>query len=250
MSKKKMSLGKRILLAVAAVLVAIVAAFLVYTSDYYHADARAWAAMESDGPSEVDVRSLDGGYIAFVPQDPVAGLVFYPGGKVEPESYAPQLKECAEHGVLCVLVKPPFNLAILDSNAADGALAQFPEVDSWYLAGHSLGGVVASSYVDGHAQDVDGLLLLAAYSSADISDFSGPVISLVGSNDQVLNREKYEEAQDMLPPSAEERVIEGGNHAGYGDYGAQQGDGTASITPQEQQEAVVDAVDDLLRLAA
>lgn len=235
-------------IAIAALAAMITLAFLAYVGDYYRAGNAARAALA--GSDNVEVVALDDGSVAFVPGEASCGLVFYPGGKVEPEAYAPLMLECAERGVLCVLLEPTFNLAILDRGAADGVVGQFPGVENWLVGGHSLGGVVASSYLAGHAEEFEGLVLLAAYPTADLSDSSEQVLSLVGSNDRVLDREAYESARKLLPAGTREVVIDGGNHAQFGDYGAQDGDGTAAISPQEQTELAADAIAELAEQVA
>ena len=67
-------------------------------------------------------------------------------------------------------------------------------------------------------------------------------MSIYGDQDQVLNREKYAEYRGNLPGKAVEVVIPGGNHAQFGDYGQQKGDGVATITTQEQLDATVQAI--------
>lgn len=49
-------------------------------------------------------------------------------------------------GLLCVLPKMPFNLAILDSDATEGIAEQYPYIENWYIGGHSLGGAMAATY--------------------------------------------------------------------------------------------------------
>lgn len=164
--------------AVLAVVVAGAIGFGVYVGDYYHADDAALAAMEST--DTVAVQRLEDGDIAFVPGDPQAGIVFYPGGKVQAEAYAPLMQDLADRGFLCVIVPMPFNLAMLDANGADGVQEQFPAVQRWTLMGHSLGGVMAASYLDGHAQSWDGLVMLGAYSTADLSDDGITMLSITG----------------------------------------------------------------------
>ncbi len=141
---------KIVLVAVLAVVVAGAIGFGVYVGDYYHADDAALTAMEST--DTVAVQRLEGGDIAFVPGDPRAGIVFYPGGKVQAEAYAPLMRDLADRGFLCVIVPMPFNLAVLDANGADGVREWFPAVRRWILMGHSLGGVMAAGYLDGHAR--------------------------------------------------------------------------------------------------
>ena len=242
---------KRVLLSLLILLAVIAAGFAWYVNDYYHADATALAAAsDENGTADgVTVRELAGGDLAFVPNHPVAGLIFYPGGKVQPEAYAPLMERCAQQGVLCVLVKPLFNLAILDMNAADGIAAQFPGIETWAIAGHSLGGVAAAEYVAKHAGDFHVVAFLASYPSTDLSTFTGSALSVVGSNDHVLDRAKYENARVNLPTQSRELVIEGGNHARFGNYGEQAGDGTATISPEQQQEQTAAALVELAKAA-
>ncbi|MBP3544180.1 MAG: alpha/beta hydrolase, partial [Lachnospiraceae bacterium] len=134
------------------------------------------------------------------------------------------------------LLHMPGNLAVLDMNAADGILQEYPEIEEWYIGGHSLGGSMAASYIDKHADEFEGLVLLAAYSTADLTDDDLKVISIYGSEDKVLNLEKYEEYRENLPENLGEVIIQGGNHAQFGIYGAQEGDGAAVISNAEQIE--------------
>ena len=147
----------RIILSVClAVLLVFGVGGYVYMSDYYRADE---IALEAIAYQTASVRvEQDGDVIWFVPEDPTAGLIFYPGGKVEYTAYAPLLRACAENGILCALVRMPGNLAVLDANAADGLQQEYPEVTTWYIAGHSLGGAMAAGYAAAHYEDFDGLI--------------------------------------------------------------------------------------------
>ena len=49
-----------------------------------------------------------------------------------------------------------------------------------------------------------------------------------------MNRDKYDEYRSNLPSDLIEVVIEGGCHAYFGMYGAQEGDGTPTISNEEQ----------------
>ena len=231
---------KIVLTAVLAIIVAGAMGFGVYVGDYYHADGAALAAMEST--DTVAVQRLEDGDIAFVPGDPRTGIVFYPGGKVQAEAYAPLMKDLADRGFLCVIVCMPFNLAVLDANGADGVQEQFPAVRRWILMGHSLGGVMAAGYLDGRAQSWDGLVLLGAYSTADLSDDGVTVLSVTGDSDGVLNRQAAADNEGNLGEGARELVIPGGNHAQFGSYGPQDGDGEASLSPEEQRALTADEI--------
>ena len=231
----------RIILSVClALLLVIGIGGYAYVSDYYHADETALAAMAYQTDSVK--AEQDGDVIWFVPEDPTAGLIFYPGGKVEYTAYAPLLRACAENGILCALVRMPGNLAVLDANAADGLQQKHTEITTWYIAGHSLGGAMAASHVAAHEKDFDGLILLAAYSTKDFSQTTLRVLSVYGSEDGVMNRESYEKNRANLPADTTEVVLDGGCHAQFGSYGPQDGDGIPTISGEEQVRQTAEAI--------
>ena len=231
----------RIILSVClAVLLVFGIGGYAYVLDYYHADETALEAMAYLTDS-VQVEQ-DGNVTWFVPEDPTAGLIFYPGGKVEHTAYAPLLRACAEQGILCALVRMPGNLAVLDANAADGLRQKHPEVTAWYMAGHSLGGAMAANYAAAHAEDFNGLILLAAYSTKDLTGTTLRVLSVYGSEDGVLNRESYEKNRANLPADTTEVVLDGGCHAQFGNYGPQDGDGVPTISGEEQVRQTAEAI--------
>lgn len=239
MSKKK----KRLLIILSSVLLVLAIAFggvAIYLSDYYRAEDGAIATFL---PSEGITSSvLDNGSVVFKPENPVAGFIFYPGGKVEHNAYQPLMAALAREGVLCVLVQMPFNLAVFNVNAADGIKESYPEVEEWYIGGHSLGGSMAAAYLESHADGYEGLVLLGAYSTADLSDSGIKVLSVFGSEDKVMNREKYDECRTNLPEALREVEITGGCHAYFGAYGAQAGDGTPTISRDEQIRITAESI--------
>jgi len=235
--------NKRILIITASVLLVIAAvtiACVIYLSDYYHADEDRIAAFAP--MNEVSVTELDNGSIVFDVKDAKNGFIFYPGGKVENDAYKPLMASLASRGILCILVDMPFNLAVFDVNAADGITEDYPNVENWYIGGHSLGGAMAASYASEHTDSFDGLVLLGAYSTADLSGTDLDVLSVYGSEDKIMNSQKYEEYRSNLPKSFTETVIEGGCHAYFGMYGLQDGDGVPSITCEEQIELTCEAI--------
>ena len=203
----------------------------MYAADYYHADDVVVAAMSPDAGVAIE---QTGNTLVFIPEDAETGLIFYPGGKVEYTAYAPLMRALADNGVLGVLVRMPLNLAVLDVNAANSIPEQYPQINHWYIGGHSLGGSMAASHAANNTSAYDGLVLLASYSTANLRAFGLPVISIFGSQDGVLNMEKYAEYRRNLPAAFEEHIIEGGCHAGFGSYGTQDGDGVPTITGDEQ----------------
>lgn len=225
--------------SVVLTLAIIVGACAIYLGDYYRADLDAIGAFLPQGTTW---KEEPDGTIIFEPDGATKGLIFYPGGKVEYTSYVPLMQVCAENGILCVLVEMPFNLAVLDINAADGIQKEYPEIENWYIGGHSLGGSMAASYLANNAEDYEGLILLGSYSTADLSDTDLDVLSVFGSEDTVMNREKYKENKSNLPSDFAEYLIEGGCHAYFGMYGAQDGDGVPTITNEEQIRLTVENI--------
>lgn len=222
-----------------------IGAFGAYINDYYKADDVAqWTV--SNPPEDVEIREVEGERIEFIPEQVKAGMIFYPGGKVEYSSYAPLCEKIASRGILVVLFHEPFNLAILDIDAADGIKEEFPDVEHWFVGGHSLGGAIASSYFAENEDQYEGLILLAAYSMEDISKTDAAVLSIYGSEDKVMDMEKYRDALNKLPIGYQEYVIDGGCHSYFGNYGIQDGDGEPSITEEEQQERTALLVGDFV----
>lgn len=205
---------------------------VIYVNDYYHADIEAISVFKND--SLVSKEILNDNTIVYSADNANSAFIFYPGGKVEYTAYEPLMISLANKGIMCVLIDMPFNLAIFDINAADGIQAQFPEINKWYIGGHSLGGSMAAMYLKENANLFDGLILLASYSTVDLADTKLDVISIYGSKDNILNMNKYNENKINLPNDFSELIIEGGCHAYFGMYGKQDGDGSPTITNEEQ----------------
>ena len=229
-----------IIAVVALIILATVAgACAIYLCDYYRADNEEIGAFLPQGTTW---KEKPDGTIVFEPEGATKGFIFYPGGKVEYTAYIPLMQACAEEGILCVLVKMPFNLAVLDVNAADGIQEEYPEIEEWYIGGHSLGGSMAASYLANHVEDYEGLILFGSYSTANLSGTNLAVLSVFGSEDRVMNREKYEESKSNLPNNFTEYIIDGGCHAYFGMYGAQDCDGKPTVTNEEQIRLTVENI--------
>jgi hypothetical protein len=166
-----------------------------------------------------------------------AGLVFYPGARVDARAYQDILGPLANAGYLVVILKVPLGIPLLDISQARGAMDEHPEITSWAVGGHSLGGVSASSFAKAN-RDVSGLLLFAypAENMADTVDLS--VLSISGSNDGLTTPDKISASKPLLPPDTGFATVEGGVHAFFGDYGEQPGDGEPGISRQEAQQQI------------
>ncbi len=241
-SKKKKSHKKLWLIIsgiILLVLLLIISGLAIYVNIYNHADDYAYTYLES---SEEITVSEDSKTIKFEPKNYNTGFIFYPGGKVEATAYAPLMYKLAENNILGIIVKMPFNLAVFNVNGADGIKDAYTGFDNWYIGGHSLGGAMAASYVAKHINDFQGLILLGAYSLEDISSSNLNVLTIYGENDGVLDRDKYATCLNNLPSNYLELVIAGGCHSYFGSYGIQNGDGTPTITKEEQLDMTVDFI--------
>lgn len=238
-SKKK---GKWIPIIITGLLMVIVlASSAFYLGNIYKADTEAIYAYNTQYIDNVETQQLTDNLTAYVPQGEIkAGFVFYPGARVEYTAYEPLLKKCAQEGIVCIVVKMPQNLAILGINKALKATEYFPEVENWYIGGHSLGGSMAAACAAGKNSMFKGVVLLGAYSVNDISDLE--VLSIYGSEDGVMKKNKYDKNKDNLPDNFTEIVINGGNHAYFGMYGEQKKDGAATITNVDQINQTVTAI--------
>ncbi len=212
------------------------AGFIVWANSTPAPLPAAEAAMQSGGAVEVSTEN----WLVFQPEsvEATTGYIFYPGGRVRPEAYAPYAREIAEAGYLVVLVPMPLNLAVLGIERAGEVIAAYPQIDQWAIGGHSLGGSMAARYAFDHPEQIAGLILLASYPEAD-RDFSGREIaaaSIYGSLDGLATVDQVEDTRVLFPADADFVRIEGGNHAQFGWYGEQAGDNPATISREDQQQ--------------
>lgn len=228
--KKRLKLA---IIAVATLMITSGGAFLIYASDYYRADDVAVAAMQSESVAQFDDILI----ISSPDTKSSSAVIFYPGAKVEYFAYLPLMEKIKDStGLTCILVKMPFNMAIFDPNAAGKIINQFPDIESWYIAGHSMGGAMASDYASKHQDKIKGLILLGAYIYGDYPEENS--LTIYGSfNTSVAEKINYTE--NIV-------VIEGGNHAQFGNYGKQKGDLDATISSEEQQSIAAYAIKEFL----
>ena len=234
-------MNKKLKIALYIIIVLIIIVFgatIYYFSDYSHADLDVNALL--NGTDNVSVEKIDNGLFLDGPVNDSA-IIFYPGAKIEYTAYLPLLMNLSSGGVDCFLVEMPFNFAFFGANSADSIIENSSYAyDNWYMAGHSLGGVVASSYLNNHLDKFKGLILLSSYPTDKIENSS--VLSLYGSNDKVFDKETYEKSKELMPQNFSEYVIKGGNHAQFASYGNQSGDGVATISPDEQKKETINDI--------
>jgi hypothetical protein len=188
-------------------------------------------------------------WIVFEPDmETDTGLIFYPGGLVEPTAYAPILHQIAEKGVLVIITPMPLNLAIINTGAASAVIDAYPQISTWIIAGHSLGGASAAIFTENNPKKIDAIALWDSYppDSADLSDNTISVISIFGTTNNIPNTDNFNEKKHLLPADTIFIGIEGANHAQFGDYGPQKGDVVASMSLTEQHEKVAEIMLDFI----
>ncbi|MBR6993494.1 MAG: hypothetical protein IKH85_05380 [Methanobrevibacter sp.] len=232
-------MNKKIKIAIIIVFILIVFFAIFYVNDYYPADKIAIDSLNAN--DNVSVVKTSNGLLLDGPGNDTA-LIFYPGAKIEYTAYAPMFNDLSEKGIDCYLVEMPFNLALLGQNSAD-EIIDSGNYSHYFISGHSLGGAMAASYVNS-TNKTDGLILFASYSTCKIEK---PVLSIYGSEDKVLNKEKYSDSINFIDDNLTELEIKGANHAQFAYYGNQSGDGVAKISASSQQKQSASAIMEFIR---
>lgn len=227
-------MNKKIKMAILLFIIVFIGGFFVYGQIYYHAEKTATDYI--NGTDDVNVtKSSNGLFLDGYGND--TAIIFYPGAKVEYTSYLPLFTDLASKGIDCYLVEMPFNLAFFASDSADEIISN-SSYNHYFMAGHSLGGAMAGSYVNQTKNNISGLIYLSAHIEKEIKV---PVLSIRGTNDNIINLESYQKAKPMMD-NLTEVLIDGGNHAQFGYYGNQSGDGNATISAESQQNQTEDAI--------
>ncbi|KZX22174.1 alpha/beta hydrolase family protein [Rathayibacter tanaceti] len=215
--------------------------FLTWTSIVSGPDEEALARVRAD-PAIAVHRTANA--LVMTPTSPGSldgtGLVFVPGAKVEASSYEATLAPLVDAGATVVITRPILHLAFFDLRSLETFTDQAEGVDRWLVGGHSLGGVKACQWAED--PEVSGLVLLGSYCANDLSGSDLPVLSVSGSEDGLSTPAKVSAARGLLPASAAMVEIEGANHADFGWYGPQAGDGTATISREEADRRLTQAL--------
>lgn len=231
----------RIILATSLTFVALLAGFVAWAETPLGPMPEAHTTLQSD--SSVDVRISR--WLVFSPADSSTStaLIIYPGGRVDPRSYAPAAHAIAARGYLTIIVPMPLNLAVLGINSAASVIESYPDIQNWAIGGHSLGGTMAAQFAYNNASRIKGLVFWAAYpaSGNDLSKLNVAAVTIHGSNDGLVSQSQIDSSLSLLPADTVRVEIEGGNHAQFGWYGRQPGDNEATISRELQQAQIVTA---------
>ncbi|WP_374946516.1 alpha/beta hydrolase [Agreia sp.] len=239
MSPRRRAVVRTTAAVVVAALVLSVSGFLVYANVTSPAERRPLSEVADDPAISIDY-SRDAVVLTPASDATGQGLVFIAGAKIEPVAYAYKLSGLVDAGFTVVIVRPFLNLGLFETRPLADFTALAPDVTAWFVGGHSLGGVKACTYAD--SPDVAGLVLFGSYCANDLSQADLVVVSLSGSDDGLSTPATIQANRDKLPPSTTFVEIEGANHAAFGDYGTQAGDGTASIGSAQMRDAITESL--------
>ncbi len=237
-----MKIVKRIFIGLLILIGVLVLGFVIWGLTPSGPMPEALAAMESSETVNVS----EGDWLVFEPAGaaPTAGFIFYPGGRVDYRSYAPLARALAEAGYLAVITPMPLSLAVFNPGAAQAVIDAYPQIETWLISGHSLGGAMAANFAARNPGALDGMALLASYpaSSDDMSQSDVQVTSIYATLDGLTSAADIDASRLLLPADTGWVEIEGGNHAQFGWYGEQRGDNSATISRDDQQAQVLRAI--------
>lgn len=246
----------RSLTVVTVLLVIAIIGFVCWAKIYYKADSDKFSIATNQESNNVLIKEKSS-YWEIIPNPPSSdttklqetGFIFYPGAKVDPKAYFYKLSSLYNGTVATIpvfITKPTLNLAFFSINQADQVIHDHTEIKKWIIAGHSLGGAMACEYVKGHTDTLSELWLLASYCASDISQTNLQVISIHGSLDGVLDSQKLAANRHNLPDNAQDIVIDGMNHAQFGNYGPQTGDNATQKSDDDAQTELIQIFNNVL----
>lgn len=249
--KTKRQRLRRVLLVLflAFLAVTVAAAAVVLTPS--PADEDMVATVRSDPAVQVLDRD---GYLALLPVGTTAGtgIIFYPGARTTPEAYLASWAPIVEAtGIAVYLADMPFGFASLRDDAAEGIVAAETEVTSWWIGGHSLGGITAAHYFDTHP-DFEGLLLWAAFPDDEVvlTGAAGrEVLAVTGSRDGIVPTQVVRDRLADAGISADLVEIDGMEHSQFGAYRSIFGDGDPTISDAAARLALAQVTTDFLQPA-
>lgn len=213
--------------------------FFIWLSSYYAPTSQAESYLKSTNSVEV---SIDNNFICFTPTNtkPKKGFILYPAAKVDAKAYSQICSMIASKGYKVVAVDMPFNYPLFGKNKADEVIKKYSDIESWVIGGDSLGGFVATRYVNSNISKIDGVVLISSYPlDSYLKEINMNVLSIWGSKDGVINFQSLIDAKQKLPNKTTYTEIEGANHSQFGDYGTYKSDEQALINADAQNKKLL-----------
>ena len=240
---KRKSRNKKIVKLILTLLLCSVIGFFIWLSSYYAPTSQAESYLKSTNSVEV---SIANNFICFTPTNttPKKGFILYPAAKV----YSQICSMIAAKGYKVVAVDMPFNYPLFGKNKADEVIKKYSDIESWVIGGDSLGGFVATRYVNSNISKIDGVVLISSYPlDSYLKEINMNVLSIWGSKDCVIDFQSLIDAKEKLPPDTTYVEIEGANHSQFGDYGKYNNDESALISGDDQKQKTVDSIVEFMK---
>lgn len=226
---------KRILIGVVVFVLAVFSGVLTWMSIPYDYQEAVTDKVLTDN----NITFNDHDWLVFgAAQATESGIIFYPGGKTAPETFAPVMQSLAEQGFKSVIVSMPFNTAFLGIDKAQAVMEAYPEIKNWHLIGHSLGGVAAGEFAKANPTVISSLIFWASYPATDISQLDVPALALSAEMDRMSTPEKIAEYRAFYPHQTEFKSMPASNHWQYG-YFAGSKNVQENLRSREEQVAEV-----------
>lgn len=193
----------------------------------------AWLAMGDDADPTARARAALGHEVVVTDTDGIlriepadggvdVGVAFLPGARIERGAYVATWAPIVERtGVHVFVPGVPLNLPVLGGDHVADVIGTHPELTTWVVGGHSMGGFAASESLANRIDDeVAGLLLWASGPGrdADLSAVDLPTLVVAGARDRIVPLDMVTRGLDELPEATELVVIEGMTHGQFGRY--------------------------------
>jgi Alpha/beta hydrolase family len=239
---------------VACSLLAIVARLSDAQPLFYAAQQPDALDATTTGVNGVDAFHVDDAYWAWIPQKSAknVGLIYYTHLFYDERAYSRIMQKMAEAKYPSFLLDIPWSMSFLTPFRGDLVLRDYPEIEYWVVAGHAVGGSMASLFAQRRrVKGVEGLALFGAqpfplFNDQSLTDIKA--ISIWGNRDGITPRIKWEDGRKWLPQNAKFREVDGANHSQMARLQVEfvNNDNPAALTRDQQEKIVVDELKGLM----
>jgi hypothetical protein len=206
------------------------------------------------GVNGVDAFHVDDAYWAWIPQTNArnVGLIYYTHLFYDERAYSRIMQKMAEAKYPSFLLDIPWSMAFLTPFRGDLVLRDYPEIEHWVVAGHAVGGAMASLFAQRRrVKGVEGLALFGSYPLPLFNDQSLTdikAISIWGNRDGITPRIKWEDGRRWLPQNARFLEVDGANHSQMArlQVAVVNNDNPAELSRNQQETIVVDELKGLM----
>ena len=243
-SVKKRSHGKLVLIIIVVVILLLLTAFKIYVDNSYQP---AYPMETYQALTAYEIESSDNVIAIQNPQaierKDAVGFIIYGDERVQRECYLPLMISLADQGYCAYLPTTFGNLPVLNQEGAEYVIRTYKSVHTWYIIAHGKACPPAARYAKTHSSKINGLIYLGGASyQTNLSNLDLSLLSIIGSNDTVLDKNRAETAKVNDPVRSEYITLEGGNHTGFLDTALMRGDTASSLSAAEQIEQTVSAI--------